>query len=205
VASQPSLAAARVLALNPQSLTDVVSDLDRLGEATGTVETAQRLQTAWRARIAAVQRATADLNAAERPRVAMVEWLEPLMLSGNWVPEIVALAGGRHDLTAAGRHSPYVEWEELLDYDPQAIVVVPCGFDLARTLGCWQRLTELPGWQGLSAVRAGRVHAVDGNAYFNRPGARLIDSLEILAHLLHPDRVDEPAELHGARPWARIA
>ena len=71
-----------------------------------------------------------DLDPAARPRVAMIEWLEPLMLSGNWVPEIVALAGGRHDLTVAGRHSPYTTWEELLAYDPQAIVVVPCGFDL---------------------------------------------------------------------------
>jgi iron complex transport system substrate-binding protein len=137
--------------------------------------------------------------------VAVVEWLEPLMLSGNWVPEIVALAGGRHELTTAGRHSPYVEWEELLAYDPQAIVVVPCGFDLERTLSCWQVLTALPGWQELSAVRVGRVHAVDGNAYFNRPGVRLVDSLEILAHLLHPDRVAEPAGLQGARAWVQIA
>jgi len=205
VASQPSLAQTRVLALNPQSLGDVVGDLERLGHATGAVAPARRLQTEWQARIAAVEQATADLDAAARPRVAVVEWLEPLMLSGNWVPEIVALAGGRHELTPAGRHSPYVEWKELVDYDPQAIVVVPCGFDLARTLSCWKVLKALPGWQALSAVRAGRVHAVDGNAYFNRPGVRLVDSLEILAHLLHPDRVAEPAGLQGARPWVQIA
>ncbi len=120
--------------------------------------------------------------------VAIVEWLEPLMLSGNWVPEMVALAGGRHDLTTAGEHSPYVKWDDLLAYDPQAILVVPCGFDLAKTLSCWQVLKSLPGWQQLSAVRTGRVHAIDGNAYFNRSGVRLIDSLEILAHLLHPAR-----------------
>jgi len=205
VASRPSLARTEVLALNPQSLGDIVGDLERLGQATATVTTAQRLQTAWQARIAAVERATANLDATARPRVAMIEWLEPLMLSGNWVPEIVVLAGGRHDLTTAGRHSPYVEWEELLAYDPQAIVVVPCGFDLARTLACWKVLTVLPGWQELSAVRAGRVFAVDGNAYFNRPGVRLVDSLEILAHLLHRDRVGEPARFSGARPWVQVA
>ena len=207
VARCPALARTQVLALNPQSLADVVGDLDRLGQATGSVATARRLQTAWQARIAAVEQAMADLSPSARPRVAVVEWLEPLMLSGNWVPEIVALAGGRHDLTTAGRHSPYVAWEELLAYDPQAIVVVPCGFDLARTLTDWKVLAALPGWQELSAVRAGRVHAVDGNAYFNRPGVRLIDSLEILAHLLHPDRVGEPAGLrwHAALDADRIA
>ncbi|HEX4144892.1 MAG TPA: cobalamin-binding protein [Pirellulales bacterium] len=205
VASRPALAGTQVLALNPQSLADVAADLVHLGQATGTVAAARRLQTQWRARIAAVEQAMADLDAAARPRVAMVEWLEPLMLSGNWVPEIVALAGGRHDLTTAGRHSPYVAWDALLAYDPQAIVVVPCGFALARTLSCWQVLTTLPGWRQLSAVQAGRVHAVDGNAYFNRPGMRLVESLEILAHLLHPDRVGEPAALQGERPWQRIA
>ena len=205
VACQASLARTRVLALNPQSLGDVLSDLERLGDATGTLATARRLQAAWQARITAVEQATADLDTAARPRVAMIEWLEPLMLSGNWIPEMVALAGGRHELTIAGRHSPYVAWEDLLAYDPQAIVVVPCGFDLERTLSCWKGLAALPGWQRLSAVRSGRVHAVDGNAYFNRSGPRLIDSLEILAHLLHPDRVGEPAALSGERHWVRIA
>jgi iron complex transport system substrate-binding protein len=205
VASHASLVGTTVLALNPQSLADVISDLERLGDATGTSAAARRLQAAWQARIEAIERATADLVAATRPRVAMIEWLEPLMLSGNWVPEMVALAGGRHELTNAGRHSPYVAWQAVLDYDPQSIVVVPCGFDLTRTLSCWQILTTLPGWHELSAVRAGRLHAVDGNAYFNRSGPRLIDSLEILGHLLHPDRVSEPAARFGDLPWARLA
>ncbi len=203
VSSLPSLARTTVLALNPQSLTDVVCDLERLGQATGTVAAARQLQAAWQARITTVEQATADLTVASRPRVAMIEWLEPLMLSGNWVPEIVTLAGGRHELTTAGRHSPYVAWEKLVAYDPQAVVVIPCGFDLPRTLASSHVLKELPGWHDLSAVRAGRVHAVDGNAYFNRSGPRLIDSLEILAHLLHPDRVAEPAGLYGQRLWRR--
>ncbi len=130
VASRPSLAGTTILALNPQSLTDVIEDIQRLGAATGTVAVAHQLQMAWLARIAAVRGATADVDPQARTRVAMVEWIEPLMLSGNWVPEIVALAGGRHDLTVAGQYSPYVKWDDLLAYDPEVIVIVPCGFDL---------------------------------------------------------------------------
>ncbi|HTU24014.1 MAG TPA: cobalamin-binding protein [Pirellulales bacterium] len=205
VADHPLLAKSNVLALNPQSLADVADDLDRLGEATGAPVAAERVQAAWRARLAQVEHALADLAASARPRVAMIEWLEPLMLSGNWVPEMVGLAGGRHDLTTPGEHSPYVAWDELLAYDPQAIIVVPCGFDLPRIVSDWKVLTAAPGWRGLSAVRAGRLFAVDGNALFNRPGPRLIDSVEVLAHLLHPQRVPDPAGQRGARLWARLA
>ena len=203
VASRPSLAGTTILALNPRSLADVMGDIQRLGAATGTVAVAHQLLTAWLARIAAVRGATADVDPQARTRVAMVEWIEPLMMSGNWVPEIVALAGGRHDLTVAGQYSPYVKWEDLLAYDPEVIVIVPCGFDLARTVSCWQSLAALAGWQKISAVRAGRIFAVDGNAYFNRPGIRLIDSLELLAHLVHPDRVAEPPA--AAEAWVRLA
>ncbi len=199
VAGQPSLARTSVLALNPQSLGDVIADLQRLGDATAATAAARRVQAAWQTRIAAVQGATADLSPSDRPRVALIEWTEPLMLSGNWVPEIVTMAGGRHELTMAGEHSPYVAWEKLFSYDPQVIVVVPCGFNLSRALACSKALTDSSGWRDLSAVRSGRVYAVDGNAYFNRSGPRLIDSLELLAHLMHPDRAGEPAAMIGAR------
>jgi iron complex transport system substrate-binding protein len=204
VAGQPSLARTSVLALNPQSLGDVIADLERLAEVTATGATARSVQTAWRARIAAVEQATADLGPSDRPRVAMIEWVDPLMLSGNWVPEIVTLAGGRHDLTLANQHSPYVPWKDLIAYDPEVIVVVPCGFDLPRTLASSLALTVASGWRDLSAVRTGRVYAVDGNAYFNRSGPRLIDSMELLAHLVHPDRVGAPAAMIGGQAWTRI-
>ncbi len=143
----------------------------------------------------------------ECPRVALVEWLDPLMLSGNWMPQMVALAGGRHDLTRAGDHSPYVSWDVLAAYDPQVMLVMPCGFDLERTLAEWPILERQPGWRKLSAVRSGRVWAVDGNAYFNRSGPRLLDSLEILGHLLHPDRLGPPPHLVSSRAgagWGRL-
>jgi iron complex transport system substrate-binding protein len=118
---------------------------------------------------------------------------------------MVRLAGGRHELTVAGEHSPYVAWDDLLAYDPEVIVVVSCGFDLPRTLSAATCLKGRPGWQSIRAVRDGRVYAVDGSAYFNRPGPRLVESVEILAHLLHPGRIGEPNLPLGPRPWADVA
>ncbi len=143
VAGHASLVGTKVLALNPQSLADVIDDVARLGDATGTSAEARRLAgRAGSAHRRGRARRPPIVAAATRPRVAMVEWIEPLMLSGNWVPEVVSLAGGRHDLTVAGQYSIYVPWDDLRAYDPEAIVIVPCGFDLARTLSCRQILTS---------------------------------------------------------------
>ena len=109
------------------------------------------------------------------------------MAAGNWVPELVALAGGVSVFGEAGAHSPWISWEALRDADPDAIVVLPCGFDLPRTRAEMTPLTSQPGWSGLRAVCEGRVFLTDGNQYFNRPGPRLVESLEILAETLHPD------------------
>jgi iron complex transport system substrate-binding protein len=120
-------------------------------------------------------------------RVACIEWTDPLMIAGNWVPELVALAGGEAILARAGAHSPWVEWEALRKADPDVIVVMPCGWDEARARAELGTLSTRPGWEELTAVRSNRVYGVDGNAYFNRPGPRLADSAELLAGLLHPD------------------
>jgi iron complex transport system substrate-binding protein len=122
-----------------------------------------------------------------RPTVACVEWIDPLMAAGNWVPELVELAGGVNLFGEAGKHSPWMTWADLIGRDPDVIVVMPCGFDLGRTKAELPALTGRPGWSGLKAVRTGRVWAADGNAYFNRPGPRLVDALEMLAGVLHPD------------------
>ena len=122
--------AAQVVALNPQSLADVLANVERLGAAAGAEAAATALCARLADRIERVRALTADIPPEHRPRVALVEWLEPLMLSGNWVPELVELAGGRHDLTQPGRHSPYVSWQDLADYDPQVVLLLPCGFDL---------------------------------------------------------------------------
>ncbi len=124
------------------------------------------------------------------------------MLGANWMPELVELAGGQHGLTKSGQHSTQAEWDDLVGFDPELIVVMPCGFDLERTIAESQSLAERANWQSLQAVRNGRVFAVDGNAFFNRSGPRLVDSLEILAHLIHPDRFDPPQL--SPTPWIRL-
>ncbi len=122
----------------------------------------------------------------QRPTVAYVEWIDPLMAGGNWMPELVDMAGGINLFGEAGRHSPWMTWEDLRAVDPEVIVIAPCGFDIARTREDMPVLTAKDGWPELRAVRSGRVYLLDGNQYFNRPGPRLVESLEILAEILHP-------------------
>ena len=204
VANDPRLAGCRVVALNPRGLGDVLADLRRVGEAAGAPDAAEQCIAALEARIEAVRQRTAMLAASERPRFVCIEWCEPLMLAANWVPEIVELAGGQNGLSIGGRHSTYHAWPDVLTYDPEVIVVSPCGFDLSRTLEEAHSLAKnVPGWATMAAVRTGRVYAVDGNAYLNRSGPRLIDSLEILAHLLHPNLFAAPP--HAAAGWQRLA
>jgi iron complex transport system substrate-binding protein len=180
------LAATGVLAVNPQRLQDVLDDVRRIGGALGLNEAACRVATELQRRIDRVSEIGGRIPAADRPRVACVEWLEPLMLAGNWVPGMLELAGGDCSLTPDGGHSGYLTWQDLRDFDPQVMLLLPCGMDLARTVSAAQELRDRDGWRDLSAVRNGRVFAVDGNSYFNRSGPRLVDSLEILLHCLHP-------------------
>jgi iron complex transport system substrate-binding protein len=186
VAAEPRLAGTRVIALNPMSIGDVLADIERLGAATERREAAVEYVASLKTRLRAVEARVGRVPIEQRPRVACIEWIEPLMLAGNWMPELIELAGGRSLLTEPGRHSPYVRWEDLRAADPDAILVAPCGFDLARTRIEALALEKLPGWQNLSAVREGRVHLLDGNAYFNRSGPRLVESVEMVAEILGP-------------------
>jgi iron complex transport system substrate-binding protein len=198
VARTPALRNARVVALNPQSLDDVLADIGRLGEAAGCIDAAQSYVDRLRARIEAIASRTRRLAPSERPRVACIEWVEPLMIAGNWVPQLIELAGGEQTLAAPQEHSAYVSWEAVRQFDPQVVVVAPCGFDLQRTLAESPPLADQDGWRDVTAVHAGRVWAVDGNAYFNRSGPRLVDTLEILAHLLHPALFEMPSSAADA-------
>lgn len=197
VRSEPELQGTKLLALNPASLEDVLLDIARLGEATGETAAAARLEASLRSRITAVSHRTRDLPAAARPSVVCIEWTSPLMAAGNWTPELIELAGGRSLLAAAGEHSRYCEWDEVRALDPAVLLIAPCGFGLERSLQEAEPLAQLPGWQQLAAVRCRRVHVIDGNAYLNRSGPRLVESLEILAHLLHP-QLFGPPELFNA-------
>ncbi|QDU25477.1 corrinoid ABC transporter substrate-binding protein [Anatilimnocola aggregata] len=183
----PELRATRVLPLNPLSLADVLADIARVGEATGVPSRAADLVAGYRARIDSIASRTNSLAARQRPRVLCIEWVAPLMPAGNWTPELIHLAGGDSGLAIAGQHSRYATWAEVAAFDPQVILVAPCGFNLPRTLIEAEQLHQVPGWQNFTALRTGRVFAIDGNGLLNRSGPRLIESLELLAQLLQPE------------------
>ena len=189
----------RLISLEPMRLADLWKDIAGVAAALGREARGRELVAALQARVAAVEKSARD--AAERPSVACVEWLEPLMAGGNWIPEMVELAGGQCLFAKAGAHSPWLTWEALRAADPDVILLMPCGFDMARTRAEAHWLTDRPGWDTLRAVKAGRVYLTDGNAYFNRSGPRLVDSLEILAEILHPRRFHFGHEGSG---WQRL-
>ncbi|MEE9182670.1 MAG: cobalamin-binding protein [candidate division NC10 bacterium] len=179
-----------VLSLDPERLGDVLKDIGRVGEATGRLKEAEEAVTSLKERIEAV--AVRAAQATTRPHVVCLEWMDPIMASGHWVPEMVDLAGGRESLGKAAAPSRRVEWEQVLSAAPEILILTPCGFSVDRVLEEMHILTRRPGWDGLPAVRRGRVFAVNGHAYFTRPGPRLVDGLEILAHLLHPELFPGP-------------
>jgi iron complex transport system substrate-binding protein len=190
---------ARIVALEPNALTDVWADIGRVAEALGVASRGAELAARLEARVAAIGRRAGAC--AERPRVAVVEWIEPLMAAGNWMPELVAVAGGVSRFGAAGKHSPGLTWEALVAADPDVIVVSPCGFDLQRTRMEMPALAGRAEWPRIRAVASGRVYLADGNAYFHRPGPRLVESLEILAEVLHPEAFDFGHRGEGWTPY----
>ena len=173
-----------IVSLQPDKLADIWLDFARVASALGVESEGDRLVAATQRRMRAVSEAASGLRHA--PTVAAIEWADPLMAAGNWMPELIEMAGGRNLLGQAGQHSPWMEFETLLDADPEVIVVMPCGFGIERTLEDVALLEARPGWASLRAVREGRVCVADGNQYFNRPGPRLAESVEILAEMLHP-------------------
>lgn len=177
-----------VLTTDPHSLDDVFADIRRIGDATGTEDRADELVSTLEARVRTVETTATD----ERPRVAVLDWTDPVMIAGHWVPEMVEMAGGSYGLTDPDGRSRPREWTEVREYDPEVLVVAPCGFDLDQTRENLTDLTEREGWAELTAVRKNRAYALDGHQYVNRPGPRLVDSVEYLAGLIHPDQFDTP-------------
>lgn len=175
----------QVLSLSPQHLADVLSDIKTIGDFTGRQAEARKLITDLRTRLDQVALKTGDV--ARPPRVFCLEWLDPPWTAGHWVPEMVGLAGGFDGLMETGLPSRRAGWQEIADYAPEVVIVMPCGFDLQRTLDESGRTDWPPEWRELPAVQLGQVWAVNGSAYFNRPGPRLFTGVEILAQLFHPD------------------
>jgi len=174
-----------IVSLEPNSLDDVWADILRVGAALGASARAEQLIDELQSRMDDIVQRTHWLDS--NPTVAYIEWIDPLMAGGNWMPELVEMAGGVNLFGEAGKHSPWMTWEELVTKDPDIIFVSPCGFDIQRTLQEMHLLGGKPEWKSLKAVAGGRVVVADGNQYFNRPGPRLAESLEILAEIIHPN------------------
>jgi iron complex transport system substrate-binding protein len=189
----------QIISLSPNRLADVWEDIRRVGTALGLADGGREALASLKNRAVNIIEKTCVLT--QRPTVACVEWIEPLMAAGNWVPELVELAGGANVAGEPGKHSPWMDWETLLGTDPEIIVVMPCGFDVARTRREMTALVQQPGWSKLRAVKKRRVLLTDGNQYFNRPGPRLVESLEILAEILHPGRFDFG---HEGKGWEKL-
>ncbi len=185
----------RIVALTPHRLADVWEDVLRVGAAIERTEQARQLIHGYRARLEQLRRRCSMLGGQYRPRVAVLEWLDPLMGAGNWTPELVACAGAESLFGEIGQHTPWLSWEELQTADPDALILAPCGFPLARTMQDLPLLQQHPAWGRLRAVHARQVYAIDGNAYFNRSGPRLVESAELLAYALWGTRANVEVDL----------
>jgi iron complex transport system substrate-binding protein len=178
----------KVLSLDPTTFYDILDNMIAVGEATGRQKVAADLVARLQARAEKIKQQTETIR--QRPRVFCLEWLEPPFCGGHWVPQMVDMAGGQTGIGKIGEPSFRVSWPEVARYDPEILVIMPCGFDIERTrreLGALQGQAD---WDGLSAVRGGRVFLVDANSYFSRPGPRIVIGLEILAQIIHPELFD---------------
>jgi iron complex transport system substrate-binding protein len=177
-----------IVSLNPHSFADVLDDVVRIGAATNSAAVADVFVGELRQRVEQIRLAKPNY----RPRAVCLEWFEPLYVAGHWIPEMVALAGGHDVLGRQSEPSFRVDWSNVLDADPEIILLMPCGFDVRRAVKEASALRALPHWEELQAVKRGRVYALNGSAYFSRPGPRLVNGLEILARIIHPETVAPP-------------
>jgi iron complex transport system substrate-binding protein len=175
----------RVVSLNPTSLGDVLEDMLTVGNETGTQARAEAAVSALRQRIEAVRQQAA--KATMRPRVFCLEWMDPLFVSGHWLPEMVEIAGGIDGVGNDRTPSTQITWETVRNYQPEVVILMPCGADVPKTLSELHYVRALPGWDELPAVHQGRIYAVNAGAYFSRSGPRLVDGLELLAQIIQPE------------------
>lgn len=191
-----------MLSLAPETLDAVWDSIRDVARALDVAPRGETLVASLTDRLDRLARlANSATGTRPRPRVAALEWIEPIMAAGNWVPQLIAAAGGESLFAETGAHSPWIDWDRLAAADPDVIVLMPCGFQIARTLEELPLLTRHPRWPTLTAVRKGRVFVADGHHFFNRPGPRLIESAEILAEILHPGHFDFG---HEGVAWIRV-
>jgi iron complex transport system substrate-binding protein len=181
-------ASTKVLYLSPHSLEDVFANIRSVGEATGTLDKAKEL--IYQLRLRAVNVQTRAFRIKKKPKVFVLEWLDPPFNAGHWVPDMVEIAGGAPDMAAAGKDSVRVTWDRVREFNPDVLIVSPCGYHLDRALKEAEILKRYPYPDITSAFRNGRVYAVDADSYLSRPGPRVVDGIDLLAHILHPDAFD---------------
>jgi len=176
----------KIVSLNTNSLEDLWKDIQQVADVLDASERGKKLIQELQKRMETIELKVEKI-APPKPRVAFIEWIDPLMSCGNWMPTLIEMAGGINLFGEAGKHSPWMQWEDLKKANPEVIIVSPCGFDIARTRKELSALTNRADWKELKAVKTQRVYVADGNQFFNRPGPRLVESLEILAEIFHPD------------------
>ena len=181
----------RIVSLEPSSLDDVYANITTVAQLAGSPEAAAALVARLRKRAETLRAAVADLA---RPRTLVLEWSDPPMSGGHWTPGLVTLAGGEPVLAHPGKNSQVLSWDAIAAADPDVVIVAPCGFDVRRTLAAIDELAAEPAWRNLRAVRTQRAYALDGNAYVNRPGPRLIDTAEFFAQAIHGKRFGPPGD-----------
>ncbi len=181
---------AKVIWLNPSTVDDVLNDIVKVADALGLKERGEKLAANLRQRLDAVRGKTQRVE--RRPRVWVAEWIDPPYCCGHWVPQMVEIAGGVEGLGKIGKSSRRIRWDEVSEWQPEVIVLAPCGLSVEQTLRDAEALKRMPNWDDLPAVKNGRVYAIDGD-YFTCPSLRLVDGVEILAHLLHPNLFPEPS------------
>lgn len=191
-----------VVNLEPMSLEDVFSTIRILGERTGNSNNANRVIAEYKQRVAVVVNRTGELNNKEYPKVGFLEWIDPLFNAGHWTPELISMAGGRDCFGSLNKPSYTMPSSALTGANPDILVIALCGFTEERTVQDLPLLQKIEGWNELNCVKSGELYYTDGNAYFSRPGPRLVDSLELLAHILHAELHPLPSHLNPAMKFA---
>ena len=191
---------ALIISLQPNSLDDIFKDIITVANTLNVPERGNTLVENLLERVDIIRHKLKYIES--KPTVACIEWLAPMMVSGNWIPELVSIAGGTSILAQAGKHSPYIQWQDIQSHDPDIIMVMPCGFSIERTMKEMDLLLQLPGFNDLKAVKNNRLYIADGNQYFNRPGPRIVDSVEILAEIINPKQFVFGYEGEG---WIKFA
>jgi iron complex transport system substrate-binding protein len=174
----------KLISLHPDTLSDILKEITEIANTLGVAAKGNQLLEDLEERIDLVKHKLKFFP--DKPKVVIIEWLSPIMVAGNWIPELIEIAGGTSLLANNGKHSPYVEWQQIYDSNPDVLIVAPCGFAINRTLQEIDLLLNLPGWRDLTAVKNNQVYIADGNAYFNRSGPRIVDTIEMLAEMITP-------------------